>query len=1131
MYVRAFGMPFRRARKRSATGVSLAAIASIALAVSVLPGAGVAAADDKPVSAWGKDSPDFEMPPVKVGANRPVASKSSENPTDEAFLPWQREQRERGKDPAGKEGGKQAPDRSAAADVSASSVVPEGQGNVPWHRYTSFAITDTLTAKIDYSTGNLMLTATDFDIAGVGQRLQLARTYNSLDAPWGRVSQRWWQQYERYLSVGSSEVIFYDASGATVRFTKNSDGSFTTPKGYSQDLKKNADGTYTLTKWKSGTKETYNANGSLTKVTDRNKGTITVAQNASGGFKLTETRSGRFIDLVKTYPSQWQAKDNTGRTAIYTLDADGNLAATTDTEGKTVTFRHDSSGRIDKITTAEGRVTVFTYDDTNRVTSMLRGIAFNSDGHTGPTWTYSYGAASPTAAGTTTAKDPELHVTQYAHDGDGRVTEVTDALGRKRSTKFDANNNIDSTTDAMGSGTTPGNVTDYGFNTRNNVESVTLPTGGRTVNTWQTIAGGDVPKDSTNADGEKTSFTYDTVGNTKSVAQTGTGGGSVTYEYNPATPTCGGFEGQRCKAKTTMTSTKTVVADFHYDDKGNLEWVKPPAPLDTTTFTYDDLGRTRTVTDARGVTKTYTYDNLDRIRTVTSPNTVKVEYWYDGDGNLVQRSDGTGTTKYDFDPLQRETVRHLQDGSQTLLAYTPAGNVDYYQDPAGTVDYTWNEVNKLKELKDPQGRVTTYQYNNNDVRTTTTYPGGTVHKVDVDNSSRPRAIKATSPHGTLVDLAYTYNYGTDGKTDGSKIRTSTDNVRGTKRTYSYDGAGRFSYAKEEKSGAVTDSWQYCYDLAGNLTSQGTEQGCPRGTTYTYNDAQQLTSKSSTSGPWSYDAIGNETAGASTDDYARTGESYTDHSQLKSITVGGKAYAGQYGSTDQSERIKLGDTFFHNGPLGLSAKTTAGVDMGFNREPGGTLNSMTTGGKTYYYLTDAIGSVVALADADGNKVNTYTYSPRGVRILAQSSEPVAQPYRFAGGFQDPTGLYHFQARYYDANIGRFTQPDPSGQEKNPYLYAEGDPVNKIDPSGLAALDWLGMAGDVVQGGIHLAQGDTRGLWGDVAGFVAGAATLAVCETIMIGGAPATAGASAVYGQAVCWSASWGASTLAGNLVGG
>ncbi|MEV6810473.1 hypothetical protein, partial [Streptomyces sp. NPDC051129] len=50
-------------------------------------------------------------------------------------------------------------------------------------------------------------------------------------------------------------------------------------------------------------------------------------------------------------------------------------------------------------------------------------------------------------------------------------------------------------------------------------------------------------------------------------------------------------------------------------------------------------------------------------------------------------------------------------------------------------------------------------------------------------------------------------------------------------------------------------------------------------TYTYNDAQQLTSKSGTTGTWSYDAIGNETAGSSTDDYLRTGETWTDHSQM------------------------------------------------------------------------------------------------------------------------------------------------------------------------------------------------------------------------------------------------------------
>lgn len=91
----------------------------------------------------------------------------------------------------------------------------------------------------------------------------------------------------------------------------------------------------------------------------------------------------------------------------------------------------------------------------------------------------------------------------------------------------------------------------------------------------------------------------------------------------------------------------------------------------------------------------------------------------------------------------------------------------------------------------------------------------------------------------------------------------------------------------------------CYDLGGNLTSQGTDPGCPRGTTYTYNDAQEVTGKSGSTGTWSYDQIGNETAADSTSDYTRTAETWTDHSQMSSITINGKAYAGQYGSTDQA----------------------------------------------------------------------------------------------------------------------------------------------------------------------------------------------------------------------------------------
>ncbi|WP_225976725.1 MULTISPECIES: RHS repeat-associated core domain-containing protein [Streptomyces] len=1073
-----------------------------ALGASALPALAAPGEDPAPapaaVSVWGKKADPESIPPVKVGTNRPPANKAASAPSA-AEAAWQAAQKERAT------AGDNTSSSQARSSAGVRSWVPRGQGAVPWHQISDVRVTDSLVARIDLSNGNLMLAATDFDVAGVGQKLRLARTYNSLDAPLGATAERWWQEYERYLDLYANEVVLFGATGDAASFTKNANGTFTTPKGYSKDLKKNADGTYTLTDRKSGSKDTYDANGTLTKVTDRNKGAITVTQHGyEQGFKLTETRSGRWVDLVRTYPNQWQAKDHTGRTAVFDLEGDGRLVKTTDTEGKSTLFGYDSSNRVTKITTPKGRVTVFTYDGENRVTSMLRATELNGSGHTGPTWTYAYSASSHSDAGTTTVTNPETHATKYEHDADGQVTKVTDALQQSRSQTFDANHNIDTATDALGVGSTPGNVTTYGWDSRNNPTGSTLPTGATaTVTGYQTIAGADLPGRSTTADGEKTDYTYDTAGNTKSVAVEGTGGGNQSFDYNPATPTCGGFEGQVCKVTTKLTASKSVAATFTYDAKGNLKTAKAPAPLGTTTYTYDDLGRVASAKDGRGITITYTYDHRDRVKKVDSSNYQAVTYEYDSDGNLTQRSDGTGVIKYAFDPLSRETVRTLQNGSQTVLTYTSAGNVDTYQDPSGLTDYTWNKVNKLTELKDPKGKITKYEYNKNDVRTVTTYPGNTVHTVTPDKSGRPEKIKATSPKGTLVDLAYTYGYGTGGATDGTKIRTTTDAVAGTKTSYEYDSAGRFAYAAENKGSTLNSSWQYCYDLGGNLTSQGTDKGCPRGTTYTVNDAQQITAKNGSTTNWSYDQIGNETAAASTPETTRTGIKWSDHSQMTSITTGGKTYTGQYGSTDQSERIKLGDTFFHNGPLGLSATSTAGVDTGFNREPGGTLNSMTRGGKNHYYLTDALGSVVALADESGTKVNTYSYSPRGVQRAA-TSEQAPQPYRFAGGHQDPTGLYHFAARYYDPNIGRFTTPDPSGQEKNPYLYAAGDPVNEIDPTGLLFGIDLDINWGCLASGLGAVGGGLAAAGTVLAAPASGGTTLIATGTLLAGAGSAASG---------------------------
>ncbi|MEU9609870.1 RHS repeat-associated core domain-containing protein [Streptomyces sp. NPDC048057] len=1118
----------------------VAASVAVALVVSAVPALAQGAPEKRAgetSSAWGKRGQPVAMPPVKVGKNK--APDSVRGATSAEVARWRTAQRDR----AASARSAPVPEASQPTAKALAAVVPKGQGEVPWHQISDVRVTDSLVVRTNYSTGNLMLAATDLQLSGVGKSLRLTRTYNSLDAPWGKVSQRWWQNYERYVQIEADRVVLYDATGASVTFPKKADGTYTTPEGHRLDLAKSANGEYVVTERGSGTKDTYSPQGTLVKVTDRNGGHVLVTQHDAGGehkgFKLTESRSGRWIDLVKTFPAQWQAKDNAGRTVVYDLNPSGDLAKVTDSEGKATQFGHDADRRLTKITTPEGRVTVFTYDAKNRVTSMKRATHFNGSGETGPTYTYRYSADAPNKAGSTTVTDPAGNTTTYAHAADGEVTKVTDALGKTRDRTYDANRNLQTATDAMGVGGTPGNVTAYGWDARSNPTSAKLPTGATSsLSGYRTIGGADLPGKMNSADGVDISYAYDDAGNTTKETVAGPEGGTRTFAYNPAAPTCGGFQGQRCEIKDANgKATKAT-----YDARGNLVKVAPPAPIGASTYTYDEAGRVATATDGRGTKTTFTYDHRDRITRVAGP-TGWADYAWDGDGNLRQRSDATGIVTYAFDPLSRETVRTLQNGSQTVLTYHPEGNLETYTDPAGTVRYAYDKVNRLESLTDPQGKKTGYEYNANDARTKTSYPGGTVETVTRDKANRPERIKATSAKGTLLDLAYDYSY-TSGTTtkDGGRIRTETDAVAGLKRAFSYDSAGRLTFTKETKGAAVNDSWLYCYDKAGNLTSQGTAAGCPGGTTYTYNDASQITGKNGSTSGWSYDGAGNETAGAPTPGSTRTGAHWNDFSQLTSLTHGGTTYQGRYASTDQSERTEFGGTLFHHGPVGLSAKTTGGVDTNFVREPRGKLNSFRTHGPartvhTYYYLTDAIGSTRAVVNEAGDKVNTYDYSPRGV--TRSISEQVPQPYRFASGYQDPTGLYHLSARYLDPNTGRFTQPDPAGVETNPYLYASGDPTNLIDPSGLFSIggivdaigggvDALGWVGDGFSAVHGLVTGDTVGLWGDVAGFLAGGGFFLACEAVLLGSAIPTGGMS-MWGQPICFAGAWGAGEAASGLV--
>ncbi|HZU70538.1 MAG TPA: RHS repeat-associated core domain-containing protein [Ktedonobacteraceae bacterium] len=116
-----------------------------------------------------------------------------------------------------------------------------------------------------------------------------------------------------------------------------------------------------------------------------------------------------------------------------------------------------------------------------------------------------------------------------------------------------------------------------------------------------------------------------------------------------------------------------------------------------------------------------------------------------------------------------------------------------------------------------------------------------------------------------------------------------------------------------------------------------------------------------------------------------------------------------------------------------------------------VNERLPGGNKYYYLFDGLGSIVGLTASTGGEPNNYDYDPYGVILNETTNQP--NPFQYAGGyFEKNTGLVKFGTRYYNPELGRWTQQDPVGSSvfdlngSNRYVYAGDDPVNLTDTSG-------------------------------------------------------------------------------------
>jgi len=157
-------------------------------------------------------------------------------------------------------------------------------------------------------------------------------------------------------------------------------------------------------------------------------------------------------------------------------------------------------------------------------------------------------------------------------------------------------------------------------------------------------------------------------------------------------------------------------------------------------------------------------------------------------------------------------------------------------------------------------------------------------------------------------------------------------------------------------------------------------------------------------------------------------------------------------------------------------------------------AMLSSGDTNYFLPDHLGSTDKITDNSGTVVRTTTYSPFGATYSSVGTKD--DEHKYTGQVSDDnTGLYYYNARYYDPQLGTFLTPDTLVQDPydpqtlNRYAYCRNNPIIYTDPSGhIFGIDdiLIGMAIGAAMGGSsgHLLDGH-GGAW-NWGGMIQGAA---------------------------------------------
>lgn len=847
---------------------------------------------------------------------------------------------------------------------------------------------------------------------------------------------------------------------------------------------------------------------------------------------------GAVIKPIRSNEADLRWKDGTVYHFLADPTAPGrNLLSTiTDRNGNVTTITRDSTNPIDvsKVTDPVGRSLTFQYDSTNRIISVTDPIGrkvsytYNSMGTlatvtdlAGGVTTYDYENGAANQILLTSITDPRgVQTVTNIYDGFGRVIEqdtpdggaltiaytllnpsiptspvlqtvVTDPLGRKTTYRFNPQQFLLDATDP--SGQSQNYQVESGSNLElaeksNPSDASALPSPGDVAYTYD--ANGNVLT-STDALGQKTTFTYDPVYNQiTSVTDANGHTSSFAYDGNGNLQTAADANGKATRFTynsygqvLTITDALGKKTTLAYDSAGNLTTVTDPLGH-SGTIHYDAISRPVQATDALGQTSSVQYDSLNRVTQQTDPLGHTVSLAYDENGNLLSLTDALNhMTSFTYDDLNRLLTRKTPLGKTDSRQYDLAGNLTQFTDRRGQVSKfaydtldrligesyadgnlvarTYDAFGRLLTVQDTAGGAFSYAYDLNNRLLGSASPTGTIqYAYDPAGQRTARQVAGQSP--------VQYGYDPDGRLlsaampqaalqfayDDRDELTGITRANGVSSSFGYDDAGRLLSLAHTSGATSLYSQSYTYDADGQRTGSSTSSAQPLitqpvvntydagnrltksgATTYAYDDDGNLISETGPSGTTSYswDTRGRLTA--ITTPIGKTNFAYDFVGNLLAQTNGAGSPLHTYLLDDATNVVAESD----NGGTPAAVLTGLGIDDHFAFIP--------ASGSPLYGMSDALNSTVEMTDGSGSVKSQFAYEPYG----QTTANGGAYPFQYTGRVPVSSSLYYYRARFYNPILGRFISEDPIGFGGgiNFYSYVNDDPEFFTDEVGLYA----------------------------------------------------------------------------------